>query len=58
MSEEHEDADLIIMSSETNLSSFPKEAQSIKKENVITFWELKDYGENESNRNFQFVGMI
>ena len=42
MSEEHEDADLIIMSSETNLSSFPKEAQSIKKENVITFWELKE----------------
>lgn len=40
--EDAEDAELVILSSETNLTSFPKEIQSLKKENVITFWELRE----------------
>lgn len=40
--EDAEDAELVILSSETNLTSFPKELQSLKKDNVITFWELRD----------------
>lgn len=42
MEEDAEDAELVIISSETNLTSFPKQAQKLKKENVITFWELRE----------------
>lgn len=42
MENDAEDAELVIISSETNLTAFPKQAQKIEKSKVITFWELKE----------------